>query len=90
MPPTSALIDFDHNQIDTPVGRFRIFKVDETNIAFDDPQSPFKVFGNLDRQTGSMTVFWRTPEEEAKLQAGLPWKMSKYSELTCTVLKRVF
>jgi hypothetical protein len=75
----------------TPVGEFQISKVEETAIYFkDDPGKQLIVFGYLDRLTGQMTVLWRRPEEEAKMQAGLPHKVVMSAELRCAVSKRLF
>ena len=90
MPPGAAKIALDAGTIFTPVGQFHITKVDETEITFDDPRQVLKVFGRLDRMTGQMTIFWRTAEEEAKIQAGRKSTASMYSELSCTVAKPLF
>jgi hypothetical protein len=88
--PGAAWVDLGLKRISTPVGDFRITKVEETAIYFDEPGKPLKVFGYLDRSTGRMTVFWRRPEEEAKMQAGLPSNMVRYAVLACSVSKRLF
>jgi hypothetical protein len=88
--PGAARVDLGLKRISTPVGDFRITRVEETAIYFDEPGKPLKVFGYLDRSTGRMTVFWRRPEEEAKMQAGLPSNMVRYATLACSVSKRLF
>jgi hypothetical protein len=86
----AATVDIDGKRIVTPVGQFRITKVEETAIYFDDPRKQLKVFGYLDRLTGKMTVLWRRPEEDFKGQSGLQHKMSMYSELSCLMAKPLF
>jgi len=88
--PGVARVDLGRKHISTPVGEFRISKVQETTIYFDDPENQLKVFGYLDRATGQMTVFWRRPEEEAKVQTGLPSTTAMYAKLSCSVSKRLF
>ena len=88
--PGAATLNLELKRVSTPVGDFRITKVEDTKISFDDPEKQLKVFGYLDRLSGQMTVFWRRPEEEAKMQAGLISKMVMYAELSCSVSKRLF
>jgi hypothetical protein len=88
--PGATTVDLGRNRISTPVGEFRISKVEDTTVYFDDPGKQLIVFGYLDRLTGKMTVFWRRPEEEAKMQAGLPAKAAMSAELRCSVSKRLF
>jgi hypothetical protein len=86
----AATIDLEQGRINTPVGNFHIIRVEETSIIFDDPGGKLVVFGHLDRMTGGMTVYWRRPEEEAKLQARLPANNFRIAELSCTASKRLF
>jgi hypothetical protein len=88
--PGATRVDLGLKRISTPVGDFRITKVEETAIYFDEPGKSLKVFGYLDRSTGRMTVFWRRPEEEARMQAGLPSNVVRYAALGCSVSKRLF
>lgn len=86
----AATIDLENGRIGTPVGDFHITRVEETSVTFDDPGRELVVFGKLDRMTGRMTVFWRRPEEEAKMQAHLTSNSSMYAELSCAATKRLF
>jgi hypothetical protein len=86
----ATTIDLENERIVTPVGDFHITRVEDTSVTFDDPGKKLVVFGNLDRMTGKMTVFWRRPEEEARMRAGLTSKMSRYAELGCSASKRLF
>jgi hypothetical protein len=43
--PAAARVDLGLKRISTPVGDFRITKVEETTIYFDEPGKPLKVFG---------------------------------------------
>jgi hypothetical protein len=82
--PGATRVDLGQQRISTPVGEFSINKVNETTIYFNDPGKSLVVFGYVDRLTGEMRVFWRRPEEEAKMQAGLPHKVAMYAELRCS------
>jgi hypothetical protein len=92
--PGATRVDLISMRISTPVGEFKLSRVDETQITFSDPTPPsypgLIVFGYLDRTSGEMTVFWRTPEQEAKLKAGLPHKFTGYASLHCSAAKRLF
>src|SRR3954452_11472384 len=74
--PTATRVDLEHNFISTPVGDFRISKVEETKIWFeDDPEKQSAIQGHtaegsLDRLSGQMTIWWQRPTERAKLRAG--------------------
>jgi hypothetical protein len=86
----SATVDLKQSRIETPVGQFRIYRVEEAAIFFDDPKSQFKVFGRLDRVSGQMIIFWRTAAEEAKMQAGMNSRAAMYAEMTCVAARRIF
>jgi hypothetical protein len=88
--PGAAVVDLEKTRIATPVGNFRITRILEESITFDDPTSKLLVFGTLDRVSGAMNVFWRTPDQEAKVQAGLPSSAEMYAELKCFAAKRLF
>jgi hypothetical protein len=88
--PGAAVVDLEKKRIATPVGSFRITRILEESITFDDPTSNLKVFGTLDRVSGAMNVFWRTPEQEAQLQAHLSSVAEMYAELKCSAAKRLF
>ena len=53
----AATLDFANKRLVTPVGNFRITKVDDASITFDKPDDKLKVFGTLDRLTGTMNAF---------------------------------
>lgn len=83
-------MDLEKKRIATPVGNFRITRISDESIAFDDPTSKLVVFGTLDRVSGAMNVFWRTAAQEAKVQAGLPSAAEMYADLKCSAAKRLF
>lgn len=90
IPAGAAVLDIDNHSFTTPAGNFHIRNIDDASITFDDPNSTLKVFGRIDRSTGDLTIFWRRPEEEEKLQAGRESKSSRYAELKCAPAKRLF
>lgn len=90
VPAGATTVDLDGHVLSTPVGKFHITKADEQAIYFDDPSGPLKVFGYIDRFTGDLTIFWRRPEEEAKLLAGREAIMSRYAKLRCVPSERLF
>jgi hypothetical protein len=83
VPPGAAILDLENSRITSSVGNFRITKVADDSISFDDPKGKeLVVDGTLDRVSGLMTVFWHKPED---------WKQAiRYSELKCSVAKRMF
>jgi hypothetical protein len=88
--PGAAVVDLEKKRIATPVGNFRITRILDESITFDDPTSNLLVFGTLDRVSGAMNVFWRTAAQEAKVQSGLPSAAQMYAELKCSAAKRLF
>jgi hypothetical protein len=89
--PRATRIDLHRKRISTPVGEFRISNAEDTAIFFKEVlPGPLLVFGRLDRLSGEMTIFWRRPEEEEKLQAGLTAQTAMYADLRCSVSKRLF
>ncbi len=90
IPPGTTYIDFDKKRIATPTGVYLVTALNDTDLVFGEIQGALKVFGTLDRTTGKMRIFWRTPEEHTKMRAGLPSKMSRFAELICLPAKRLF
>ena len=89
--PTAATVDIANSRITTPLGMFRITSVSEAGVGFEDAgNNRFKVTGYVDRVSGQMTISWRRPEEEAKVQAGMPAHNSMFAELACSAAKRLF
>ena len=94
--PTATRVDLEHNFISTPVGNFRIRKVEETKIWFeDDPEKQSAIQGHtaegsLDRLSGQMTIWWQRPTERAELRAGLSSKVGMSVELRCSAPTRFF
>lgn len=88
--PGAAVVDLDRKTIATPVGNFRITRILDESITFDDPTSKLLVFGTLDRVSGAMNVFWRTAAQEAKVRAGLSSTAEMYADLKCSAAKRLF
>jgi hypothetical protein len=88
--PAATRVDLERKRIVTPFGEFRIRKVEETTIYFDNPGMELVVDGRIDRVTGKMTVIWRSPEEEAKMRAVGSSKAAQFAELRCSVSKRLF
>lgn len=81
--PGAAVVDLEHKTISTPVGGFRITKIAEDSISFDDPASKgMVVFGTLDRISGAMNVFWNRP--------GNTTQAAMYADLKCSAAKRLF
>jgi hypothetical protein len=81
--PTTAVLDLDAGTFSTPIGNFRVTKVDETKVLFDNPSSRLKIFGSLDRLTGVMDVIGAEPEEAAKMAAGQSARSSMSANLEC-------
>ena len=84
VPPGAAIVDLENGSIKTPVGNFHITTVSDDSISFDDPaKKQLVLHGTLDRWTGLMRVFWRNP-------AGDDTQAVMYSELKCSIAKRLF
>ena len=83
VPPGAAIVDLENRSISTPVGNFHITTVSDDSISFDDPtKKQLVLHGTLDRWSGLMRVFWRNPGDDT--QAVM------YSELKCSIAKRLF
>jgi hypothetical protein len=81
--PAAANVDLQEHKISTPVGTFHITTVSETEVSFDQPTNRrYVVDGTLDRVSGLMKVFWHLPNEANQ--------MTMYSELNCSIAKRLF
>jgi hypothetical protein len=89
--PLATQVDFDRKRILTFGGEYRIAQITETSIAFDDPEFALrpareKVFGFLDRMTGSMSIAWY---DEARM-AARSRTPTRLAVLTCSISKRLF
>ena len=73
--PTATVVDLDRSSINTPVGRFRIVKIDDSNVFFDGASRGYLINGSLDRNSGQMNIRWLTQEEQGKLDRGLQAQM---------------
>jgi hypothetical protein len=89
MAPAATVVDLDRRTIETPVGKFPITTVSETKVHFGET-GQLIVSGMLDRHTGLMTVSFRRPEEEQKIQAGKTARNTLYAEFTCAPGRRLF
>src|SRR4051812_43692136 len=58
----ATTIDLDRQTVSSPVGDFRVLSVDDRSISFNGSQNQLTVFGNVDRFTGRMTIFWYQPQ----------------------------
>jgi len=92
--PTASSVDLVSKTITTPLGEYRISRVEDEQIFFDKPASPtfnFVTHGTLDRSTGKMLIRWLRPEEDAKAQVlGQMAHMARYAEFMCSIAKRLF
>jgi hypothetical protein len=90
VPPAATTVGLAQMLISTPVGQYRISKVEETKISLGEERQDFFVRGTLDRLTGKMDIFWERPAERAKRLAGSSSKLAGSIELQCSVPKRLF
>jgi hypothetical protein len=90
VPPAATTVDLAKKLILTPVGQYRISKVEETKIYVAEERQDFSVWGTLDRLTGKMDIFWERLAERAKRRAGSPSKFAALLELQCSVSNRLF
>jgi hypothetical protein len=90
VPPAATTVDLAQKLILTPVGQYRISKVEETKIYVAEERQDFSVWGTLDRLTGKMDIFWERLAERAKRRAGSPSKFAALLELQCSVSNRLF
>jgi len=92
--PTASAVDLASKKITTPLGEYRISRVDEEQLTFGAPAAPgfnFVTHGTLDRLSGRMLIRWFRPEEDAKAQVvGQSANMARYAEFTCAAAKRLF
>ena len=91
--PKASSVDLASKKITTPLGEYRISRVDDDQIFFDRPASPtfnFVTHGTLDRSTGKMLIQWLRPEEDAKMGNGQMTHMARYAEFMCSIAKRLF
>ena len=92
--PTASSVDLANKRIITPLGEYRISRVEDAQLYFDKPGSPtfnFVTHGTLARTTGKMLIRWMRPEEDAKAQViGQTAHMARYAEFTCSTAKRLF
>jgi hypothetical protein len=90
--PTASSVDLTSKKITTPLGEYRVSRVEDEQIFFDRPASPnfnFVTHGTLDRSTGKMLIQWLRPEEDVKLGNGQMTHMARYAEFMCSIAKRL-
>jgi hypothetical protein len=92
--PTASSVDVASKKIITPLGTYRISRIEEERLFFDKSPSPtfnFVTHGSLDRLTGRMLIQWVRPEEDAKPRTvGQTMQMARYAEFMCSAAKRLF
>jgi hypothetical protein len=89
--PAAARVDLARNFISTPLGDYRISRVEDTKIWFgSDVGNQLVAEGSLDRVSGQMSIWWQRAGEKAKMKAGLPSKLNMAAELRCSASKRLF
>lgn len=92
--PTASSVNLASKKITTPLGEYRISRVEDEQLFFDKPASPtfnFVTHGTLDRLTGRMLIRWVRPEEDARAQVvGQAAHMARYAEFMCSAAKRLF
>jgi hypothetical protein len=91
--PTASSVDLAGRKVTTPLGEYRISRVQDEQLLFDQPASSnfnFVTHGTLDRSTGEMLIQWLRPEEDAKHGVGQMAHMARYAKFMCTTAKRLF
>jgi hypothetical protein len=91
--PTASSVDLASKKITTPLGTYRISRIEEERLFFDKPASTtfnFVTHGMLDRMTGKMLIRWLRPEEDVKEMAGQTMHMARYAEFMCSAAKWLF
>ena len=90
VPPGASSVDFPNNKIVTPMGEFRLSRIDEQQITFDAPATSsfnYVTRGTLDRSSGRMQIMWLRPEQDAKTRAvGQSAQMARYAEFICVAV----
>jgi hypothetical protein len=91
--PTASAVDLANNEITTPLGTYRLSRIEENKLTFDGPATRelnLVTHGSLDRLTGKMVIIWLRPEQDAKYKAGQLDKMARLAEFKCSTAKRLF
>lgn len=86
---TTVSIDIENGIVKSPLGDFAITRVTDNSLVFSHPTKNGVADGNIDRVSGSMTIFWLTPEQKAASKKG-PFKYEMYASLECAPAKRMF
>jgi hypothetical protein len=91
--PTASAVDLASKEITTPLGTFRLSRIEENRLTFDGAATRefnLVTHGSLDRLTGKMVITWLRPEQDAKYKIGELNNMARYAELRCSIAKRLF
>jgi hypothetical protein len=86
VPSGAASVDIPNKQVVTPIGSFPIFRVEDNAIAFGIPS----IAGRLDRLTGKMEIYARPDGDKTDMRSSMPAKLMTFTELNCSVAKRMF
>ncbi len=92
-PPTASAVDLASNEITTPLGTYRLSRIEENKLTFDAPATRdfnLVTHGSLDRLTGKMVILWLRPEQDVKYRAGKLENMARLAEFMCSTAKRLF
>jgi hypothetical protein len=82
--PTASAVDLASKEITTPLGTFRLSRIEENKLTFDGPATrEFNLVtdGSLDRLTGKMVIMWLRPEQDAKYKIGQLETMARHAVL---------
>jgi hypothetical protein len=91
--PTASAVDVASNEITTPLGTYRLSRIEENKLTFDAPATRdfnLVTHGSLDRLTGKMVILWLRPEQDAKYRVGQLENMARFAEFKCSTAKRLF
>jgi hypothetical protein len=91
--PTASAVDLASNEITTPLGTYRLSRIEENKLTFDGPATRefnLVTHGSLDRLTGKMVIIWLRPEQDAKYKIGQLENMARLAEFKCSTAKRLF
>lgn len=87
--PSSVIIDLENKIIKTPLGEFTISRIDADSVVFGQPTNSGSVGGNIDRISGSMSIFWLTAAQKEASKKG-PFKYEMFASLECAPAKKMF
>jgi hypothetical protein len=95
-PPAAAVMDysshmFTYQFIEIPITRATDTKLTLEASALGNNRQYLKIFGTIDRITGIGTIYWRTPEEEAKMLSGSrTGQLYAMAEFRCSAAQKQF